>query len=64
MKTFVISNKRVKVGNSMHVEYVIVEAGADEADNRIVEMAQEGDLIITADIPLADRLISKKSTCY
>ncbi len=45
----------------MHVEYVIVEAGADEADNRIVEMAQEGDLIITADIPLADRLISKKA---
>ncbi|AEF83827.1 conserved hypothetical protein [Treponema primitia ZAS-2] len=32
-------------------------AGADSADNRIVELAEEGDLVITRDIPLASRLV-------
>ena len=61
LTTFVISNKRINIGESKHITYIIVESGADEADNRIVEMAQEGDLIITADIPLADRVITKKA---
>jgi len=38
---------------------IIVSQGADEADHYIVEHAQSGDLVITADIPLADRLVSK-----
>jgi hypothetical protein len=59
LKTRVVSNKRVSIGDSKLVEYIIVEAGADEADNKIVEMLQEGDLVITADIPLADRTITK-----
>lgn len=59
--TFVISNKRICIGDSKHISYVIVNAGPDEADHRIVEMAEEGDLVITADIPLADRVITKKA---
>ncbi len=59
IKTYVIANKKIKVGKSQHIEYLIVEQGADEADHRIVEMVVEGDLVITADIPLADRVISK-----
>jgi len=59
--TCVIANKRVTIGQSKHVTYIIVGAGADEADHRIVEMAQEGDLVITADIPLADRVITKNA---
>lgn len=35
--------------------------GADEADNKIVELLEEGDLVITADIPLANRIISKNA---
>jgi len=61
LPTFVVSNKRVTLGASDHVTYIIVEEGADEADHRIVEMVKEGDLVITADIPLADRVISKKA---
>lgn len=60
LKTVVIANKRINIGDSEHISYLIVDAGEDEADNRIVEMAKEGDLAITADIPLADRLITKK----
>lgn len=61
LKTFVVSNKKVSIGKSEYVSYIIVEEGADEADHKIVEMVQEGDLVITADIPLADRVISKKA---
>lgn len=61
LETFVISNKKVDIGKSELITYIIVEAGADEADHKIVEMVQEGDLVITADIPLADRVISKSA---
>ncbi|MDF1880203.1 YaiI/YqxD family protein [Sulfurimonas sp. MAG313] len=62
LKTYVIANKKINLGSkSKLIEYIIVDQGADEADHKIVEMAQEGDLVITADIPLADRIISKKA---
>nr|MDA3861800.1 YaiI/YqxD family protein [Melioribacteraceae bacterium] len=59
--SFIVSNKRVFVGNSKYIEYVIVADGPDEADNQIVKMVSEGDLVITADIPLADQVITKKA---
>ena len=59
LKTFIVSNKKVDIGKSELITYLIVEAGADEADHKIVDMVQEGDLVITADIPLADRVINK-----
>ena len=59
IKTFVVSNKKVTIGKSTHITYIIVDAGADEADNHIVELLQNDDLVITADIPLADRTITK-----
>lgn len=61
IQTVVVANKKVSLGKSSLVEYMIVEAGADEADNQIVAMLEEGDLVITADIPLADRTISRNA---
>jgi len=61
IKTVVVANKKINIGNSKHIEYIIVDAGADEADHKIVELAKEGDLVITADIPLADRIITKNA---
>ncbi len=61
LETYVIANKKVSIGKSNLVKYLIVEAGADEADHKIVEMVEEGDLVITADIPLADRVITKNA---
>jgi len=61
LETFVVSNKKVSIGKSKHITYKIVELGADEADNHIVEMVEKDDLVITADIPLADRVISKNA---
>jgi hypothetical protein len=61
LETFVVSNKKISIGESRFVSYLIVEQGADEADHKIVELADEGDLVITADIPLADRVIAKNA---
>lgn len=59
IKTYVIANKKINIGKSEFIEYIVVSQGADEADNHIVELVNQNDLVITADIPLADRTISK-----
>ena len=59
LETFVVANKKINIGKSPHISYIIVEQGADAADHHIVAMVEAGDLVITADIPLADRIISK-----
>jgi uncharacterized protein YaiI (UPF0178 family) len=59
LETIVIANKTITLGTSDHVTYEVVDQGADEADHRIVELLNAGDLVITADIPLADRIITK-----
>ncbi|MBU0924491.1 YaiI/YqxD family protein [bacterium] len=59
--TIVIANKKINIGSSNHIKYIIVNQGADEADHKIVEMLNIDDLVITADIPLADRTIEKNA---
>ena len=61
LDTIVIANKKINIGESNYIKYIIVDLGADEADNKIVEMLEENDLVITADIPLADRTIDKNA---
>lgn len=61
IETYVISNKKINVGKSSYITYVIVELGADEADNKIVELINENDLAITADIPLANKILEKNA---
>ncbi len=61
LQTIVISNKKIDIGSCKQISYKIVDQGIDEADNLIVKMAKENDLIITADIPLVDRVIQKKA---
>jgi len=61
LTTKVIANKKINIGKSKYITYIIVDQGADEADHHIVELCEEGDLVITADIPLADRIISKNA---
>jgi len=39
------------------IERVVVGAGMDEADNWIAERARAGDIVITADVPLASRCV-------
>jgi len=54
-----VSNTHMRIPETPKVKLVIVDSGPDEADNWIVEKAEAGDIVITADIPLAGRSISK-----
>ena len=54
-----ISNKHVRYPNSELISRIVVGEGPDIADDKIVEIVQHGDLVITADIPLASRVIEK-----
>ena len=61
LETIVVSNKRVFIGESSHISYIIVAQGMDMADKHIEDLAYDNDLVITADIPLADKVIHKKA---
>jgi hypothetical protein len=54
-----VANKKLRYEPSVVLSSVIVPEGPDLADDRIVELAQPGDLVITADIPLADRVVAR-----
>ncbi len=54
-----VANKKLKHESSFIISSIIVPEGPDIADDHIVELAQRGDLVITADIPLADRVVAK-----
>ena len=54
-----VANQSLQVPSFLHVRMVQVSAGFDVADNYIVRQAESGDLVITADIPLAAEVIAK-----
>lgn len=57
--TTLIANQLLRVPPSPYIRALQVPAGFDVADNRIVQEVQPGDLVITADIPLAAQIIEK-----
>jgi uncharacterized protein YaiI (UPF0178 family) len=54
-----VANHPMMVPPSPFIKRVCVEHGFDVADNYIVQQLLEGDLVITADIPLAAEVIAK-----
>jgi uncharacterized protein len=63
LKVFVVSNSPIAVRRDLGdvVERVVVGGGMDEADNWIAERAGRGDIVITADVPLASRCVKSGS---
>ena len=57
LKVFVVSNTWINTPRASFIEQVVVDAGPDVADDWIAERAGPGDVVITADIPLADRCL-------
>jgi len=57
LKVFVVSNSPIAVPRDGFVERVVVGAAMDEADNWIAERAKRGDIVVTADVPLASRCV-------
>lgn len=54
-----VANHSMRVPPSRFIEMVIVPSGFDVADDEIVKRLDAGDLVITADIPLASEVIDK-----
>ncbi|MEG3110006.1 MULTISPECIES: YaiI/YqxD family protein [Pantoea] len=54
-----VANQFLRVPPSPYLRTLQVPAGFDVADNEIVRRAEPGDLVITADIPLAAEIIEK-----
>lgn len=61
LTTYVVSNSWMRLPQSLLIEQVVVDDGFDAADDWIVENTGEGDIVVTSDIPLADRSLKKGS---
>ena len=60
IRTILVANQRLQTPrNNPHVSTVWVEGGPDVADGYIAEHSIEGDIAVTADIPLAAILVEK-----
>jgi hypothetical protein len=54
-----VANQRVSIPSSRFIRFIQVASGFDVADNEIVKRLEAGDLVITADIPLAAEVVAK-----
>lgn len=59
ISTTLVANQLIRVPPSPFLSSLQVSHGFDEADNEIVRRCQTGDLVITADIPLAAEVLAK-----
>ena len=57
LQVFVVSNSWIRVPREPRISSVVVDEGPDVADDWIAEHAQPGDIAVTADIPLAERVL-------
>ena len=57
LPVFVVSNSFIQIPASPLIQRMIVDAGPDAADDWIAEQTQAGDICVTNDIPLADRVL-------
>jgi len=59
LPVFVVTNSFIRVPQDRLIERVAVAAGPDAADDWIAERADAASIVITADIPLADRCVKQ-----
>lgn len=59
VRVTLVANQPLQVPGSRYIRSIQVAAGFDVADNYIAQQAAPGDLVITADIPLAAEVIDK-----
>lgn len=57
-KVTLVANQQLRIPKSKYIACVPVQTGMDIADRRIVELMEPGDLVITADIPLAANVVA------
>ena len=52
-----VANSHIHVPEGMGIEMVVVDQGLDAADDWIAERVRAGDVVVTADLPLAGRCL-------
>ena len=57
--TTLVSNMALRIPESPYIRTVRVKKGFDGADQRIVQEMHSGDLVITADLPLAAEVVAR-----
>jgi uncharacterized protein YaiI (UPF0178 family) len=57
LPVIVVANSSMQVPGDIDVRLVVVGSGDDVADDWIAERAGQGDVVVTADIPLASRCL-------
>lgn len=62
MNMILFANHTLAIPKTPFIKFKLVSKGFDVADDEIVKMVLPGDLVITADIPLADSVIDKNAT--
>ena len=63
LPVIVVANAVMRVPDQEGVSFVHVEGGLDIADDWIANEAAPGDIVTTADLPLAGRAIDKGAIC-
>jgi uncharacterized protein YaiI (UPF0178 family) len=65
VRLLVVANTPIRIPNDSvaHAEMIVVPGSPDAADDWIAERAISGDLVLTADIPLAARVIGTGARC-
>jgi len=58
VKTFVVANAFIRTPEHPLIERVVVDAGPDVADDWIADRITPGDICITNDIPLAEKVLN------
>ena len=59
IRVTLVANQPLQVPRSPNLRSVQVSSGFDVADSYIVQQAGAGDLVVTADIPLAAEVVAK-----
>lgn len=59
VKVTLVANQSMRIPRSEFVDSILVHGGMNIADRKIVELVTPGDLVITADIPLAADVVAK-----
>lgn len=62
LRVVLVADRPMGLPPSTLISLITVEKGLDAADNRIVEEIRKGDLVVTADLPLAGAAVEKGAT--
>ena len=62
IETILVANQAMHLPRSTHIRLMVVPKGPDVADQKIIDLVEKADLVITQDIPLAAAIVEKGAT--